>query len=429
MPGKDKDAERRPRTGAAAGPLDEWNTDLVEALFKVLYGPELEAGGLDGRVRELEERYGDEVYAELIHLLSHLRFPAVEAKECWRQILAHQSLMARGVGAPVDLRVALVSYFVEVNRQLRNPKVIELKLFEQTQASAYRDELTSLCNYRAFREHLVREIQRSERYNSPLSLVMVDLDDFKSYNDRLGHEAGNRALVSVARLLSESLRRIDVPARYGGEEFALILPSTTKTGAQLVADRTREKIADFDFADADGMKGARLTVSMGVATCPADAREAPELVRRADSAMYGAKAGGKNQVHLYGQNRRSRQRVEIALDGRYRVFSKQKYLLVTVNLSEGGMLALFDRKLEAGSLVQLFLGLPGADSEIETTGTVLRVGEGRKGRFVTAIKFLEIENRDHVALGKYLRDLTPREDDTAAAPGNQGGGIPRAKPR
>ena len=192
-----------------------WTPELVETLYELLYGADLRGQALDSELQKLEHKYDGAVYAELIYLLSHLRFDPDEAKRCWQQIVEHRDSMQKRLGTSVDLRVALVRYFLEVNRKLKNPKVIELKLFEQTQASVYRDDLTGLWNFRYFREYLAREIDRGERYSPVLSLIMVDIDDFKHYNDRNGHEVGNQALATIARLLAESLRKIDVAARYG----------------------------------------------------------------------------------------------------------------------------------------------------------------------------------------------------------------------
>jgi diguanylate cyclase (GGDEF)-like protein len=151
------------------------------------------------------------------------------------------------VSRPVDVRVALVSYFLDVVPKLRNPKVIELHLLEQTQASTYRDELTGLCNFRLFKEHLDREIYRGGRFGTALSLLMIDVDEFKTYNDHNGHEAGNEALATIASLIAKGLRKVDVAARFGGEDFTLILPSTGESDALKVAERARLAIENEVF--------------------------------------------------------------------------------------------------------------------------------------------------------------------------------------
>jgi diguanylate cyclase (GGDEF)-like protein len=382
----------------------------METLYSLLYRIDLGNRNLESELEDLERTYGDEVYAELVYLLSHLRFSAREAKQHWLQVIAHREAMEDRFGAAVDLRVALVSYFVEVNRQLKNPKIIELKLFEQTQASVYRDDLTGLCNYRYFREYLGREIHRCIRYNNPISLVMIDIDNFKNYNDRNGHEAGNAVLTTIAGLLRDSLRSVDVPARYGGEEFALILPATVKTDAQQVAERVRRKIEDHHFPFEEFQPDGKLTTSLGVATYPADAREADELVRRADSALYFAKSNGKNQVHLYGQNRRSYSRIDAHLEGTYRALSEETHPLTTVNLSEGGILFLIDRNLPIGTLLRIELKVPQAQQDISLAGRVVRVESTETGIYQIAVRILEIPAADWLLLSKYIGNLGGKPD-------------------
>ena len=383
-----------------------WNPELVETLRNLLYSEALGSRELASELQRLEQKHQNAVYSELIYLLSHLRFEFNEAKHHWKQIVAHADAMQKRLGTSVDLRVALVSYFVEVNRRLKNPKIIELELFEQTQASAYRDELTGLWNFRLFREYLSREIQTAERYNTALSLVMIDIDNFKNYNDQNGHEAGNEALATIARLLTESLRKADVAARYGGEEFALILPSTSKTGAHQVAERTWETIKKHSFPHENTQPGGKLTVSIGIATYPADTREAGELVRCADRAMYVAKARGKNQIHLYGLDRRSYKRIDAALGGKFCVLAAEYRSLTTVNLSERGLLFLVDQNLPVGSLIDINLMLPESNHEIAISGRVVRVEEKESGEFEAAIRIVDIAARDRSLLAKHIREAS-----------------------
>ncbi len=388
-----------------------WDPEIVESLYHLLYRDDLETDELGVELLKLENKYQNNVYSELIFLLSHLRFEVVEAKEVWQKIIAHRDTMQNGLGKTVDLRVAMVSYFIEVNRKLKNPKIIELKVFEQTQASAYRDELTGLCNFRYFKEHLEREILRGERYNTPFSLVMVDIDNFKDYNDRNGHQTGNQALATIAGLLREPLRKLDVPARYGGEEFALILPATSKSGAQLVAERARDMIEKYPIPYEATQPEGKLTVSMGIATYPADARSADELIRRADAALYVSKARGKNQVHLYGQNRRTYKRIHAELNGKFCVLSAEFQPLTTMNISEEGLLFLVDHKMPIGALIDVTLRLPEGDREIITSGRVVRIEE-KNGKYEAAIRLLEIGTKDWNLLAKYIRE-TNREPTEA----------------
>lgn len=381
-----------------------WNPELLQELQGLLHRGVGSDEDIDVQLRLLETQHGENVYAEFLYMLSHLRFEGSDAKRHWERILARRNEMQERLGAEVDLLVALVSYFVEVERKLESPKVIELRLFEQTQASAYRDELTGLCNFRLFREHLSRELQQAERYGSPLSLVMVDIDDFKAYNDSHGHEAGNEVLSAMARLLVDSLRRSDIPARYGGEEFVLVLPETTKTDAQLVSERARLAIEQHPFPHRETQPGGAITVSLGIATFPVDGRDAQDVVRHADQAMYVAKARGKNQVYLYGEDRRSFSRIRAELDGKFCVLEPDYHSLTTVNISEKGLLFVVDNQLPLGALIDVRLILPDDDHEISATGRVVRVEEKPDNRYQAAIRIVEIGTQDRVLLTTYIRE-------------------------
>jgi len=382
-----------------------WDPELAETLYQLLYLSDRGDRELDSELKKLEQTHQGAVYSQLIHLLSHLSFEPSEAKRHWQRILDHCASMEKRLASPVDLRVALVSYFVQVNRKLKNPKIIELKLFEQTRASAYRDELTGLQNYRSFGECLAREILMCERHDTPLSLVMIDIDDFKNYNDDNGHEAGNGALAAIAGILNESLRKVDVAARYGGEEFALILPMTPKVGARQVAERARAMVEQNAFPGERTQPGGTLTVSMGIATLPADAEEASELVRR---AMYFAKTNGKNQVQLYEQNRRSHQRIHTSLEGAFCVLTGEYRSMTTMDISEGGLRFFADREISAGSLVEIRLRLPGSDHEIDTSGRVVHVKK-KSGKFETAVRFIDVKKVDRILLARYIRGRGPGE--------------------
>ncbi|MSP17676.1 MAG: diguanylate cyclase [Myxococcales bacterium] len=163
---------------------------------------------------------------------------------------------------------------------------------------AVTDGLSGLFNHRHFHERLALEMERSGRNGLPLSLIMLDVDYFKAYNDRHGHPAGDEVLRQVSRLIADGRRANDVCARYGGEEFAMILVDTPKLHAAQVAERLRARIADHPFANAGHQPDGRLTISLGVATFPEDARQPEELVGIADAALYRAKSGGRNRLAL-----------------------------------------------------------------------------------------------------------------------------------
>ena len=163
-------------------------------------------------------------------------------------------------------------------------------LNEQLERLSVRDELTGVNNRRAFNIALGREMARALRYNAPLSLVMLDVDSFKSYNDSFGHQAGDRVLQMVGAILPRHIEEMAVAARYGGEEFALILPDTSAQAAIAIAETMRRQLEQTPWPQ------RAITASFGVATTNAELQEDIALIAAADAALYASKSAGRNCV-------------------------------------------------------------------------------------------------------------------------------------
>jgi len=169
-----------------------------------------------------------------------------------------------------------------------------IQLYESVHRQATHDALTQLHSHRAFQQRLQEEVLRSGRSQSPLALIMCDVDHFKTYNDRYGHQAGDHLLKTLAGILASFARPVDFVARYGGEEFALILPNYIRTEAAQLAERIRARVSEEPFVFQG--QPTRATMSFGVASFPQDATTASQIVRSADERLYRAKDGGRNQV-------------------------------------------------------------------------------------------------------------------------------------
>ena len=182
-----------------------------------------------------------------------------------------------------------------INRDLER-KSLELEQLARV------DPLTGLHNRRFFEERFYVEFLRSQRYRVPLACLMLDIDHFKSVNDRHSHQAGDKALKELALAMRRTLRDVDLLARYGGEEFVAVLPETSPGDAQLVAERLRAGVEALSFQH-DGL-ALTITVSIGVSTYPVPGLADPEaLLRAADDALYKAKELGRNRVHIHEESR------------------------------------------------------------------------------------------------------------------------------
>ncbi len=177
--------------------------------------------------------------------------------------------------------------------QMRDKNAELQRVNEVLEQLSITDGLTQLHNHRFFQEQLAKEIKRTNRVGDPLSLILIDIDHFKSWNDRLGHAGGDEILRSIARVMNELVRETDILARYGGEEFAVILPKTDLAGAVKLAEKIRSTVADCPLACAPADHDERLTVSIGVGVYDGDAKA---LFAGADRALYAAKDGGRDCV-------------------------------------------------------------------------------------------------------------------------------------
>ncbi len=401
----DKDLLKGPEPASVYlgnGP-EPWRPEIVEAIYGLLYRESPDVDRLLADLQKMERREGPIVYVELLYMLCHIRFEPGEAREHWEAVIHHRAELEDALGYTVDLSVALVSYFVHVSGKLRNPKVIELKLFEETRASAYKDELTGLYNFRFFQEFLGWEVKRCERGGGEFAIAIGDLDNFKNYNDRFGHEVGNQALQAVGRTLQGAGRDQDVVVRYGGEEFVIIMPETSKDDAGRVADRVCRAIAELELSPAHPTDG--LTMSLGVASYPGDALTPEALIRCADRAMYTAKAKGKNQVQLYGANRRALRRVRVEVEGEIRVLEAESLPFSTLDISERGLRFRAKRLLPMNSMVEFVLNLPGHSQRVKAYGRVVRVSESDDGDYEMALEIMDIDTREFSALTRYLSRL------------------------
>ena len=222
------------------------------------------------------------------------------AQETFVSLRNHQNRLQKILKRPIGIKTAASDYLENIENALGLQEEEQPFTYSQLAQMAFTDSLTGLANYRSFMSHFIEEMRKAERYHRQLSLVMLDIDYFKLFNDKFGHPGGNLALQFLAATLRSEVRETDVVGRYGGEEFAIVLHETPEWEAMEMAERIRIKIANTPVVIDE--QSQFFTISLGVATYPRDAHNAQELLIAADEALYTSKQRGRNRVSVYQPN-------------------------------------------------------------------------------------------------------------------------------
>jgi diguanylate cyclase (GGDEF)-like protein len=243
------------------------------------------------RLRDLQERRGNVFFSDLIYAISHHYFAPELAQGMWNQVLAHKLTMSTRLGRNVRITVATLDYLSNITGEMKSSTLMSEASVAEIVNLSMRDGMTGLFNHSTCYELLDLELRYRRRYGVGVALILLDIDDFKSVNDRCGHQAGDRILIGLARTLQQETRHSDICCRFGGEEFAVILPFTNDQDEALgIAERIRSGAARMTGS------GPSITISAGLALCDGITQTSHALVERADRALYRAKRNGKNQV-------------------------------------------------------------------------------------------------------------------------------------
>ncbi|HLG19681.1 MAG TPA: diguanylate cyclase [Bdellovibrionota bacterium] len=356
---------------------------------------------LDRALKGLCDRFGPEVYSTLFDLIYHVEFSPDQARKHWSQLIRRHDEMQSKLGTDLDFRVSGLEYLT-ANGNLSNPTIVETDDFVRIRHDTVTDGLTGLYNFRHFRRSLEKEVSRANRYRTPLSLLFIDVDHFKKFNDQCGHPIGDLVLKHVAEVIAGSIRSSDLPCRYGGEEFSVIAPDTGKDGAMLLADRIRRGVEALQVPEA-ALVGRVVTVSGGVASFPEDATSAHELIARADEALYSAKRDGRNRIETRRGERRKVPRFDVSIPGTYSILPNSQKPLATKNLSEGGALIQSDVPLPPGSVIPMEVSIERDADPVRFLGKVAHLKEAVGERlFDVGVSILRMSRLDAGRLREFL---------------------------
>jgi diguanylate cyclase (GGDEF)-like protein len=242
------------------------------------------------RLGDLKKSRGLRFFSDLLYSITHQYFPPEVAEDLWTEVLRHKSELSKALGRNVRIAVAALDYLSNITGNMGSTTLVGEAYIEEIVGLSLRDGLTGLLNHTYFYQQIDLEMRRYVRYGALVSLVLIDIDDFKEVNDTYGHREGDRILAAMGRTLMRVARDSDICCRYGGEEFAVILPLTDVHEAGVVTNRLKMELVEH-------LPGGRtVTVSMGVASCGKDTGTYRDLVEKADAALYQAKRSGKDRV-------------------------------------------------------------------------------------------------------------------------------------
>ena len=265
---------------------DAMSVDLVSAFS----GDRPLTGTEKSYIETRREARGELFYSDLLYAVTHQHFSPSTAEQLWKDVLRHKVEMSEALKRNVQIVVATLDYLTNIEGHPALVTLIDEKYIARIVDMSMRDGLTGLFNHASCRELIDLELRRYVRHGVVVSLVFMDIDDFKEINDECGHQEGDRILKELSSALECTARDSDICCRYGGEEFVVILPLTNARAAAVVAERVR--IAAMRIP-----AGSRtLTLSLGVASCDEDTISTRALIERADRALYQAKQDGKNRV-------------------------------------------------------------------------------------------------------------------------------------
>lgn len=341
-------------------------------------------------------------YSHLFYVLMNLEFDEETAKKYWDEILDLNQEITDKLGRKVSFRVTMLDYFIDLNRHIKNPKIIEFKFFENTMNEAIFDKLTGLLNRTHLSVALRSSMRNARRDKRKVGVIMFDIDNFKKFNDFFGHIEGDRLLSSLGQILAGVFRGINIAFRYGGEEFLAIVESGEE---DLVFNLAEEVRTTFYKTWSECI--IPVSLSGGIAIFPDNAIEAEEIVSKADRALYEAKYAGKNVIKQYSDNRRHNARIFSSREISFYSKSnpKKEKSAHTVDISQGGIAIECTDKLSEGENITIFLS-PEKDADSQVDGTVCWIKENKlNNTFVHGIEIEDLEKSKKIFI-YYGKDLS-----------------------
>jgi len=347
--------------------------DTIQAAITQLHTHKTDDDLFIEDISSLASKEGERVYQTLIQVLTSLDLPAATARDHWREAIAHREQISTKLGRKINLITALSDYLNQNERNGYTPFLIDTKNYEQILNRSVIDRLTGLNNRAYFDQVFEQQLSLAQRYNTDLSLLFLDIDNFKDINDRYGHQTGDYVLQNIAALIQKEKRDSDIAIRYGGEEFILLMPHTGSINGLILAERIRNSIEIMVINHEN--HAISVTISGGLASYPNDGDVTSDILAVADQALYQSKGAGKNIISIFKEDKRRYLRVKFhnpVFVKELEIDAKPSYAGRGKDICIGGILFQNNEPLEVGSRIQIHTRIT-KDNRLLLIGTVIRV--------------------------------------------------------
>lgn len=336
----------------------------------------------------LVKKYGDIACQIIFQVIADLHLDRDIAFNHWIQVNRHSLWLNEQVGRPLSLVAAICDYFSnEGNRLIKHPKITTLEHFDSLVNHSTIDRLTGLFNRNCFNDTLTHLLALTQREDAELSLVFLDLDDFKLVNDTYGHQMGDMVLHKFGKLLSSSIRKSDIALRYGGEEFVILMPNTNHKDALMLSNRIRLNVKNTQFIE--NGTDLHISVSGGLAVYPTHAKTTDELIYSADSALYRAKGAGKNNIKVFKNESRHYLRVPLVKNIKIKEINFDGATIqkaISQDICFGGVLFETSQHYHVRDSIQISIDF-NDDNPTLIFGSVVRVKQITDNYFSIAVSF------------------------------------------
>ena len=347
--------------------------DTIRSEITQLHEKRIDDEVFIARIGALAEREGDKVFPIVLNLLTSLNLSSAVAQNYWQRAVEHRLEMQANLNRDVTLITAFSDLLAHNGQKGFNPFLIDTKSYEEILHQSVRDVLTGLNNRAYFDQVFEQQLSLALRYNTDLSLLFLDIDNFKDINDQYGHQAGDSVLQNIATIIEKEKRDSDIAIRYGGEEFVLLMPHTGSINGIILAERIRLAVSATVITFEE--YAISVTISGGLASYPADGDTSAAILAVADQALYQSKGAGKNVISLFKEDKRRYLRVkfhnpvfvkELDIDAKPTYAGRGKDICI------GGILFQNSEPLEIGSQIQIHTRIS-SENRLLLIGTVIRV--------------------------------------------------------